>query len=88
MKIETTTVTQTSNEILGTTEKTLYYLIVTASTGKPDDKMVINVGEKTHKSIQELIEKEEKFKKTVEELKEKHEEQKPLTGIHKEGGKK
>lgn len=52
MTIETTTVTQTANEILGKKENTLYYLIV---KNKKGEKLVINVGEKTHKGVQELI---------------------------------
>lgn len=48
--IQTTTVTQSANEILGTKERTLYYLIVET----PKGKMTINVGEKTHNAVQEL----------------------------------
>lgn len=52
MKIEvaTTSVTQTASEVLGTKEKTLYYLII----GEGDNKAVINVGEKTHNTVKEL----------------------------------
>lgn len=50
-KITTTSITQTSNEILGTEEKTLYYLIIEVQ-GK--EKLVINVGDKTHKKVTEL----------------------------------
>lgn len=52
MKIQTTTVTQTANEILGTESKTLYYLIV---TNEKEEKTTINVGQKTHESIKKLI---------------------------------
>lgn len=52
MKIQTTSVQQTANEVLGTKAKSLYYLIVENSEG---NKIVINVGEKTHNSVQELI---------------------------------
>lgn len=50
-KITTTKVTQTANELLGTKEKTLYYLILEVE-GK--ERLVINVGEKTHDGVQEL----------------------------------
>lgn len=49
-RVTTTTVTQTANELLGSKEKTLYYLIVETTKGK----MVINVGDKTHKAVTEL----------------------------------
>lgn len=55
MKISTTSVQQTANEVLGTPEKKLYYLIVENSKGK---KLVINVGQKTHDSVQELTKDE------------------------------
>lgn len=50
-RITGTNVTQTANEVLGTKEKTLYYLIVEVE-GK--EKLVINVGEKTHNAVLEL----------------------------------
>lgn len=50
-KVTTTKVTQTANEVLGTAEKTLYYLILEVE-GK--EKMVVNVGEKTHDKVLEL----------------------------------
>lgn len=56
MKITTTSVTQPGNEILGTKDKTLYYLIVTNNKGK---KLTINVGEKTHDGIKELQKEDE-----------------------------
>lgn len=56
MKITTTTVTQTGNEVLGTKEKNLYYLIVENNIGK---KLIINVGQKTHDNVLNLIETEE-----------------------------
>lgn len=59
-KITTTKVTQTANEVLGTKEKTLYYLIVEVE-GK--EKLVINVGEKTHDKVLELTTIKEKPKK-------------------------
>lgn len=55
MKVTTTTVKQEANAILGTKEKTLYYLVIENSKG---DKMVINVGEKTHDSVIKLTEGE------------------------------
>lgn len=56
MTITTTNVTQTANAVLGTGEKTLYYLIVENSNGK---KLVINVGLKTHDSVLELVKDEQ-----------------------------
>lgn len=52
MKIETTTIQQSANELLGQKAKTLYYLII---TNAQKEKLVVNVGEKTHKSVQELL---------------------------------
>lgn len=49
-KVTATKVTQSANEILGTNEKTLWYLII---EGK-ESKVVLNVGEKTYKSVREL----------------------------------
>lgn len=65
MKIETTTVTQTGNEVLGTKEKSLYYLIVTNSES---EKIVINVGEKTHNTVMELIKKDVTESDTIEKM--------------------
>lgn len=48
--IATTSVTQSANEILGTEEKTLYYLIIENSKGK----MQLNVGKKTHDEVKKL----------------------------------
>lgn len=63
MKIETTTVTQTGNAVLGTEEKSLYYLIVTANEGKTfAEKLIINVGQKTHDKVKSMMEKEEQTK--------------------------
>lgn len=56
MKITTTSVTQTGNEILGTAERNLYYLIVENDKGS---KLVINVGKKTHDQVQKLKNEEE-----------------------------
>lgn len=56
MKITTTSVTQTGNEILGTEERNLYYLIVENDKGS---KLVINVGKKTHDQVQKLKNEEE-----------------------------
>lgn len=53
MKINTTSVEQTANEVLGTKAKKLYYLIIETTDGK--EKLVINVGEKTHDSVKKLI---------------------------------
>lgn len=46
-KITTTSVTQTANEILGTPEKKLFYLIIETQKGK----MQLNVGQKTHDEV-------------------------------------
>lgn len=53
-RITTTNVEQTANEVLGTKAKKLYYLIVEVE-GK--EKLVINVGEKTHDKVLELTNK-------------------------------
>lgn len=50
LEIATTSVTQTANEVLGTPEKTLYYLVI----GEGENKMTINVGKKTHDQVKEL----------------------------------
>ena len=49
-KVTTTSVTQSANEILGTKEKTLYYLIIETPKGKYN----LNVGEKTHDEVKRL----------------------------------
>lgn len=49
-KITTTSVTQSANEILGTKEKSLYYLIIET----PKGKYQLNVGQKTHDEIKKL----------------------------------
>lgn len=58
MKIEvnTTSVKQEANETLGFKEKTLYYLIL----GEGEGKKVINVGEKTHEAVKELLKQKSK----------------------------
>lgn len=50
-EIQTTTITQFANEILGTPEKQLYYLIIKTQKGK----RVVNIGQKTHDEIYKLI---------------------------------
>lgn len=55
MTIKTTSVSQGANKELGTEEKILYYLIVQNNINK---KLVVNVGKKTHDSVQALIENE------------------------------
>lgn len=60
MKITTTSVSQTANEVLGTAAKELYYLIIENNKGK---KLVVNVGKKTHDSVLELTKEEQPVKK-------------------------
>lgn len=48
--VQTTFVTQTANEILGTEAKTLYFLVLETPVGK----IQINVGKKTHDEVQRL----------------------------------
>lgn len=55
MTIETTTVEQTANETLGTPAKKLYYLIIKNTKG---NKLIVNVGQKTHDQVQTLTKEE------------------------------
>lgn len=55
MKIQTTTVTQTANDILGTPVKELHYLIVENQKG---EKLIVNVGKKTRDQVKKLLETE------------------------------
>lgn len=48
--ITSTSLTQTANAVLGTEEKTIYYLVVEGNNGK----MTINVGKKTHDKVMEI----------------------------------
>lgn len=50
LEVKTTSVTQSANEMLGTKDKTLYYLII----GEGETNVTINVGEKTHKAVNNL----------------------------------
>lgn len=52
-QVKVTTVTQTANAELGTAAKSLYYLIIITDKGKE----VINVGQKTHDKVGELLPK-------------------------------
>lgn len=65
MKIKTTSVTQSANEVLETKEKKLYYLIVENSRG---EKLTINVGQKTHDEIKKLAANDEPEKPIAPEL--------------------
>lgn len=56
-QVTTTSVTQTANKVLGTEEKTLFYLILETEKGK----LIVNVGQKTHDKVK-LITEEEKQK--------------------------
>lgn len=71
MRVETTLVKQEANEVLGTKEKSLYYLIITNLKG---EKLVVNVGEKTHDSVRDLNKQEEEF--VAEAMKKEEEENK------------
>lgn len=51
LNVETTKVKQEANEILNTTEKTLYYLLI----GTGETKAVMNVGEKTYVNVSKLL---------------------------------
>lgn len=48
--VQTTSVQQTANELLGTAAKELYFLVIET----PNGKMTINVGKKTHDQVKEL----------------------------------
>lgn len=50
--VQATSVTQSANTVLNTKEKILWYLII----GEGENKIVINVGEKTHDSVKKYIE--------------------------------
>lgn len=52
MKIQTATMTQSGNEILGKKETTLYYVVL---ENKKGEKITIGIGEKNHKAITTLI---------------------------------
>ena len=64
MKVLTTEKTVQANEILGTAEKKISYLIIENSLGQ---RLTINVGEKTIKLVNELNAAEEKALKNVSE---------------------
>lgn len=49
--VTTTSVKQEANDVLGTPEKTLYYLILKNEKG---GQMIVNVGQKTHDQVKEL----------------------------------
>nr|WAE43683.1 MAG: hypothetical protein [Microviridae sp.] len=51
VKIRTTFITQSGNEILGVPDKLLYYLIIES----PKGKKVVNVGQKTYDEVFKLI---------------------------------
>lgn len=52
--VTTTTVSQTGNSLLGTPNKTIYYVII-EKNGK---KAIINIGEKTYNEIKKTLEQE------------------------------
>ena len=49
--VKVTSVKQEGNEILGTKEKTLWYLVI----GEGENKIQINVGEKTFNGVKKLL---------------------------------
>lgn len=51
LEVNTTKVKQEANAVLGTNEKTLYYLLI----GSGENKAVINVGEKTYATVSKLV---------------------------------
>lgn len=55
LKVQTANTVQMAIPALKREEKTLYYLII----GEGDDQVVINVGDKTYKSVENLLKKEE-----------------------------
>lgn len=55
MTITTTSVKQEANTVLNTKEKVLYYLII---KNKANEQLVVNVGQKTHDTVQELLKKD------------------------------
>lgn len=50
--VKTTSVTQSGNDVLGTPEKKLYYLLIET----PKGKMNLNVGQKTHDEVKRITE--------------------------------
>lgn len=48
--VQTTSVQQTANELLGTAAKELYFLVIETPVGK----LTINVGKKTHDQVKNL----------------------------------
>lgn len=48
--VQTTSVTQSANELMGTKEKTLYFLVVETPIGK----YTMNVGQKSHDEVKRL----------------------------------
>lgn len=48
--VQVATVTQTASEVLGTKEKTLWFVIVETPVGK----MQMNIGEKSYKELQRI----------------------------------
>lgn len=66
MKVTTTSVTQAANETLGTKDKTLYYLII---ENNKKEKLIVNVGQKTHDKVKSMEEITNKQIDIPEELK-------------------
>lgn len=48
--------TQTGNEVLGTKDKKMYYLVL----GEGTEKVTLNVGEKTYTGVKKLLENKNK----------------------------
>ena len=58
MKITTAKTNVTGNEVIGTKDKELYYVVF----GEGEKKYAMNIGEKSFKKINELLEEETKEK--------------------------
>lgn len=56
IKVTTTSITQTGNEMLGRADKTTYYVVI--DDGK--EKVVIRCGEENHKKLQTMLNTENK----------------------------
>ena len=51
VQVQTTMITQAGNEILGTPDKILYYLVIK----KGDKKRILNIGKATHDMVWKML---------------------------------